>query len=396
MRFVDLLHETFTALTANKIRSLLTTLGIIIGISAVILLVSLMQGYEQTLFDQLGGDQASLLQAHSSAPFNEKDQKKLIQAIPGIRLIEVTRMYPGTPSYEGEDYSGHAYISGTTERYPEVQKITFVEGRWFTAAENLRADQVVVLGKGIVEDLFGKDADPVGKKIKIGKRDFTVIGVVGSSSMTMDFNTIFVPSKTGDKYLKDNSMMFGESIYILLERDIVMSEATEAVQNYFDVNYGKDMFYVYNFEEFANEIRQVFAVLTLIVSAIAGVSLLVGGIGIMNMMLTTVTERIREIGLRKALGAKRSAIVWQFLMESMALCIIGGLLGIALGYLGSLLAAYLIRTFAQEMAGDFHSKFSWWSVILAVGVSSFIGLVFGFYPARRAAKLDPVEALRYQ
>ena len=393
MRITDLLYETFSALTANKVRSLLTILGIIIGIAAVILLVALMQGYEQTLFDQMGGDQANLLTFWGDG-FKEKDRQKLKQAFPDIRLIESTIQYPGTPSYDGKEAGWGT--TGVSELYTEVQKVSIVSGRWFTQEEHRSASQVIVLGRGFADELFGKDIDPIGRQVSIGKREFTVIGVTGTSSMSMDFYTNFVTQRAGDKYLADANFYGGENLFVLFERGTDMSLAGQEVQSYLNINYGEDRYWVNNFADFAEEIRKVFSVLTLIVSAIAGISLVVGGIGIMNMMLTTVTERIREIGLRKALGAKRSAIILQFLMESVILCVLGGLIGVLMGYLGSILGAYLIRMFAADQVGDFRSKLALWSIALAVGVSSFIGLVFGIYPARRAAKLDPVEALRYQ
>ncbi len=262
-----------------------------------------------------------------------------------------------------------------------------------TADDVAGAKRVAVLGADTTEDLFGEGSVPLGQRIRIGGTPFTVVGVAaakGSTGPISNDDVVYVPLKTLQLYLLGDDDL--SSIYVEAQTQEQMDEVQSSIENLLlsrhDITDSQDAdFRVASQEDLSETVSSVTGMLTALLGSIAGISLVVGGIGIMNMMLTTVTERIREIGLRKAIGATRADITLQFLAEAVALTVIGGLVGIGLGWGISAAVAALSTLDTAVTSG---------SVLLAVGVSTGIGVLFGYYPARRAAKLDPIEALRYQ
>jgi putative ABC transport system permease protein len=278
-----------------------------------------------------------------------------------------------------------ATILGTVSEYPDVINIDIAKGRFFDKGEEKSGEKVVFLGYGIAEDLFGK-VDPINKKIKIGTQTFKVIGVAeeqGGSFGGPSFDEyIYAPFEIISKiYDQDDLTEFAVKIKDAEQIDPAM----EAIEEELAKNYDEDDFTVFDQSTLLSTITGILSMLTIALGGIAAISLLVGGIGIMNIMLVSVTERTREIGLRKALGATPNMILRQFLIEASLLSVLGGLVGLLLAVLG-----------VWALQSVFPAKITSQSVILALGVSTAVGLIFGVAPAKRAAKLSPIEALRYE
>ena len=269
-----------------------------------------------------------------------------------------------------------------------------IESGAFISEQNIKKlSKVAVLGPTTRDDLFGEDSNPLGQKIRINKIDFTVVGITkskGGTGFQSQDDIIFIPLSTAQRYLSGGEYV--SSISVEIQDEKFMSDAETAITNLLLERHNISDpqladFSIMNQADVLETMTSVSNTMTIFLGAIAGISLLVGGIGIMNMMLTTVTERTREIGLRKALGAKSREINVQFLTESIFLTLIGGIIGVIFGWIVSL----GINKFA-----NITTSVSTWSIILAVGVSALVGIVFGYYPARRAARLNPIEALRYE
>jgi putative ABC transport system permease protein len=288
----------------------------------------------------------------------------------------------------------NASVIGTTPPYATIHEITMAEGSFFTAAQDIRASKVVVLGSAVRDDLFGADATGVvGKTVRISGQTFTVAGVAaskGGSGFNSPDNNTYIPLTTMQRYL--TSQTYVGTIDVQAASADVMTQVQDDITNLLLERHKISNpeladFSVFNQADLVAAVSSVTQTFTLLLGSVAGISLLVGGIGIMNMMLTTVTERTREIGLRKAIGAKRRDINTQFLVEAIALTLAGGVIGVALGWGIS---------FAVSSLGFVQAQVSLTSVLVAFGVSAAIGIVFGYYPARRASKLNPIDALRYE
>ena len=408
MLLSDLFQETYFALSANKSRSFLTILGIVIGIGSVIAMISIGQGAAaniQSNIESLGtnllvvspGSQrtagsvvrggfgsATTLTIDDSAAI--KEQVQHIQSIaPTVSSRKQVTTTKGTNT--------NTSIYGIDAFYAEVKDITLDLGSFINDQHVKKISKVAVLGPTARDDLFGEDADPVGQKIRISNLEFTVIGMTsakGGTGFGSADDLIYIPISTAQKYITGSDSVSNINIEVT-DKDL-MTEAQAEVTNLLLVRHkisdpASADFTVVNQADVLSALSSVTGTLTLLLGAIAGISLLVGGIGIMNMMLTTVTERTREIGLRKSLGAKNNDINFQFLAESVALTFIGGVIGTFLGWVAALLITKFSGTTTEVTSS---------SVILAFGVSAAIGIVFGYYPARRAAKLNPIEALRYE
>jgi len=299
----------------------------------------------------------------------------------------------GQSAVVAESNSVNVSITGTTEAYPGIRSIETSLGSWFSADDVSRSARVAVLGSTTADDLFGSGSNPVGQRVRIGGTQFTVVGVAaskGSSGMTNDDEAVYVTLGAQQQYLGSSDGL--SIIYVQSATQEGMADVKSSIENLLmsrhNVNDSANAdFEVTSMGELSETVDSITSMLTVVLGSIAGISLVVGGIGIMNMMLTNVTERIREIGLRKAIGATRTDITSQFLAEAVALTMVGGLIGIALGW-GISATVSAVSTFEMVVTGG--------SVALAFGVSTAIGLVFGYYPARRAAKMDPIDALRYQ
>jgi len=284
-------------------------------------------------------------------------------------------------------------IYGVTESYTTVKNIEIELGNFLNTVQVDKNSKVAVIGPATRDELFGEEVDPIGQKIRIENLEFTIIGMTaseGGSAMGSSDDLIYIPISTAQRYLTGNNSV--STINVQVADAEMMTIAEEEINSLLLVRHNiadatQADFSIMNQADIMDTMTSVTDTLTLLLGAIAGISLLVGGIGIMNMMLTTVTERTREIGLRKSLGAKNKDISTQFLAESVALTFIGGLIGIIFGYI----AALLITKFSSTTTSVTTN-----SIYLAFGVSAAIGIIFGYYPARRAAKLNPIDALRYE
>ncbi|MCX6702756.1 MAG: ABC transporter permease [Candidatus Wolfebacteria bacterium] len=403
----ELINEAFSAITVNKVRSGLTVLGIVIGIGSVIAMISIGQGAQgsitasiesigsnllviQPSFQRNPGSQVSTGRG-SGTTLTQADADAIQQSITNIKAIapEITHRYQIVVGKNNTNTN----VDGTVSSYPEVRNYQIDLGSFISDQNVLTAAKVAVLGPTTRDDLFGAGADPTGETIRINKVEFKIIGVTkakGGNGFQSPDDIIFVPISTAQKFLEGDTYV--TSISIEAPNQDSMTDIQNQVTSLLLMRHrisdpAQADFSVLNQADLAATASSVTGTFTILLAAIAGISLVVGGIGIMNMMLTTVTERTREIGLRKAIGAKNKFISSQFLLESVMLTFIGGTIGIILGWILSLLVT--------QFAG-IATSVSMWSVILAFGVAAGIGIVFGYYPARRAASLNPIEALRYE
>ncbi len=406
MKTMDLLEEIYLGVTANKIRSGLTMLGIVIGIASVIAMISIGQGSKaqvETNIQSIGsnlllvmpgaqrGGGAMVSSGRGSAQTLTLDDADALKTVEGVAAVapEVSGRYQVTAKGTNTNTS----IMGTTPSYLEVRNVSVESGSFFSDTQAVSRAKVAVLGPTTRDDLFGEGADPIGQKIRIKGIDFTIIGVTkakGGSGFSNQDDIIYIPVSTASTFLSGTE--YAGTISVKAENQETMTDTQSAItaelleRHKISDPVAAD-FSIMNQSDIVSAASSVTDTFTVLLASIAGISLLVGGIGIMNMMLTTVTERTREIGLRQAIGAERTEIVWQFLGESILLTVIGGVIGILLGYGASKAVSALMAT---------QTLVSWSSVLLAFGVSAGIGLVFGFYPARRAAALHPIEALRHE
>jgi putative ABC transport system permease protein len=406
MKTKDILKETFSALKANKARTGLTMLGIIIGIASVIAMTAIGQGAQKTVtqtIESLGsnliivspGAQRSFggpnMSRGGAKTLTLEDADAITSQIKNISAV--VRVVSSQKQVIASGTNTNTSITGTEASYGTVKSIEMEEGVFLSDQNVLNNSKVAVLGPTTRDDLFGVGAtDIVGDKIRISGTEYTVIGVTvakGGSGMTSGDDAIYIPYTTAQRYLT------GDKYLSMINISATTSDASTQVQE--DVTtlllkkHGKTTdtadFSTMNQADMIATTSSIIGTFTILLAAIAGISLLVGGIGIMNMMLTTVTERTREIGLRKAIGAKKKDINNQFLIEATMLTFIGGILGVVLGWLIS---------FGINYSGVMQTEVSIGSVLLAFGVSAAIGIVFGYYPARRASKLNPIDALRYE
>lgn len=407
MSIFDILHETYAALSANKIRSGLTILGIVIGISSVIALVSIGQGAQSSIQASIQSIGSNLIIVSpgaqrgpgitvsagrgSAKSIKLSDADAIAKEITLAKAIapEVSGRYQATARGQNTNTS----IIGTTPAYPGVRNVEIDIGTFITDQNVQSASKVAVLGPTARNDLFGQDADPTGQTIRVKQVDFKVIGVTkakGGSGFNNPDDTIFIPLSAAQRYLSGDEYV--TSISVAAQDANSTTDVQQQITNLLlDRHHISDPqladFNTLNQADIVATASSVTNVFTILLGSVAGISLLVGGIGIMNMMLTTVTERTKEIGLRKAIGAKKHDINVQFLTEAVALTFIGGLIGVILGWSIS---------FGVTSLGLVQTKVSASSILLAFGVSAAIGIVFGYYPARRAAGLNPIEALRYE
>jgi putative ABC transport system permease protein len=410
MSITEAIRIALVALITNRLRAVLTTLGIIIGVGAVITLVSLGRGVENFIaaeFRSLGSNVIFVFSSRPDSPtrtridpITMREAEALADPRIAPSILRVAPQYSvgGQLAYGSETIA--TTISGVVPVFQDIRTWTVEPGGSFITeahiAENAR---VVVLGKGVVEKLFNdRDYDAVGVNVRINGLSFTVVGVMQEGSeLSGENDSVFVPISTAQSRLSDARTRDGSYQVALLNIEArseqAIDSAVQEINAYLseahNINFdGEQDFQIITQAGALNTIGQITGVLTVFLGLIAGISLLVGGIGIMNIMLVSVTERTREIGLRKAVGARGSDILTQFLVESVVLAFIGGTLGVLLSWMATVVGGLAVPELELGLTMD--------AVALATAVSTFIGVFFGAYPASRAARLAPIEALRYE
>ncbi len=412
MPIIYLFRTALTGLRTNKIRSALTILGIVIGIASIIMIMSLGRGAENLILAQLnswGAETISLEPGKEpSGPsdmaeiftdsLREKDFKAL-QKKSNVPYIEwLTPMVLTSETIRYKEESARGSITGSTAQYMDFLMVYPEEGALFSEDAIKRSERVIVLGWELRDDLFGK-SDAVGQKVKIKDHWFKVIGIFPKSGQVGIQNIdklALIPYTTAQEYLLGIDYYHGILMKATEKRYIAQSalQVEQTIRESHNISDpDKDDFHVTTMEDAAEKVGVIMGSITLLISAVAMISLVVGGIGIMNIMLVSVTERTREIGLRKAVGATSENILMQFLFESIILTGLGGVLGVLIGVGLSFVIALGINHFT-----DFSWEFAFnsLSAVLGIGVSAIVGLVFGIYPAKAAAKKSPIEALRYE
>lgn len=425
MSIINTIKIALKAMRANKVRTGLTVLGMVIGIAAIIVVFSAGEGINSLIVGQIesfGG--SDLIETEIKVPSNKKSggaTQSATNMAMGVQVTTLTlndmndiddlanieKSYAGVMGQEQVSYGNElrrAMIMGTTATYIEIDKSEMDYGRFFTEAEDKSLEQIIVLGSKIKEKLFG-DSDPIGKSIKIRKKKFRVIGVMKERGAVMSFDfddIIYMPIRTLQK-----KIMGIDHVQYMMHKMIdesLMEETSEEIRYILRENHNlphpekstgwtgdeKDDFRVVSMTESMDIMDTVTGAITLLLLAIVAISLIVGGVGILNIMYVVVTERTSEIGLRKAVGARYKDIMLQFLVEAIIITIVGGIAGIIIGAAVS----FLISLGANSYGLDWEFVIPLKSFMVALGFSTFFGIVFGVYPARKAARMDPITALR--
>ena len=407
------------SLVANKLRAALTMLGVIIGVASVIVLVAVGHGLENYISDQFTSFGANVLYVMTVKPgedafssgyvpgytpssrealgLSNADVEALLAA-PDVVDVAPAIERPVLIIYGGQDKN--SYLLGTSANAEEVLNWHVIMGRFITEEDVLSSARVVVLGQAVVESLFPPDVYPIDETVRINDVPFRVVGILADKGGLLGFDYddyMMVPVTTAQSRLFDMRRRDGEpevdSVQVMASGQDRIDEAaqqvTEILRERHNIRFrGQEDFQVITQDEFLSAFTQIIGALTVFLGLIAGISLLVGGIGIMNIMLVSVTERTREIGLRRAVGAKKRDILVQFLIEAAVLALTGGVVGVAVGAAGAQLATALVQDLTALVTLD--------AVLMATIISASVGIFFGIYPAWRAAQLNPIDALRYE
>jgi putative ABC transport system permease protein len=398
MQFALILNMALTSLKANKVRSFLTMLGVIIGVASVILLISVGSGLQSYITKELEGIGSNLIiampgkidfskmgsgggAAMTTQKFTLKDARDIKANSVFVEEAIPTTATQGIFKYEEKKVATE--LVGITYNFVTVLNSPLSEGESFTEGDDRAGRKVVVLGSGAAKDLFG-DKNPIGEKVSVGTQRFTVIGILKSRGLggSETADQAAIPINTAMRIYNQNKVF---SIYIKAISPDKVNDAMIDIKATLLNRLTEDDFTLMTQKDLLSTISSILSTLTLALGGIAAISLVVGGIGIMNIMLVSVTERTREIGLRKALGATPNIILTQFLIEAVVLSVGGGLIGITIGAGGAIALSKFLP-----------AQVTLWAVLLAFGVSALIGVIFGVMPARRAAQMNPIEALRYE
>jgi putative ABC transport system permease protein len=410
----EVVGMSFDTVRTNKMRSALTVLGVVIGITSIVGMTSLIRGFDQTLRDSIRelGPNTIYVQKMGAISFTEgKTFQELIKRpnlvpadaraiaeLPSVAMVDVWLMGGGRPRvYYANQRTTPIGVMGVTENFAAVSFVKLEHGRFIVPSEVQNRRQVVVLGQTPYQSLF-PNQDPIGKKVRVGTREFTVIGVVGKrpnmgglAQGADDF--VVIPYTTHEKFYGKVGIFNRSAMIAVIPREDVpretaMREVEELMRIRHNVRLDEPNDFDLLTQDAMMKIWDQFSQATfLALVVISSIALMVGGIGVMAIMMISVTERTREIGVRKALGARRREILWQFLIEAAFLTSAGGVLGILVGSSIGL---------GINMALDFPVSLPWWSFALGVGFSASVGIFFGLFPAIKASRLDPIEALRYE
>jgi len=400
--------EALESLNSNKTRSGLTILGIVIGVGAVIAMLAVGAGAQETITGSISGIGSNLLFVSRGNPTMEltrvqpltmEDAEALLDQFQAPSVAAVAPVVNDGLTLSAMGESTRTTVYGVTPSYEQVRNYAVTEGAFISTDQDLGRASVVLLGPDTAEKLFGRREGLVGEVVRIEGQPFRVTGILeskGGSSFGSQDDLAIIPLSTAQARLIRNSQNQLDLILVQVTSASQVSLAKEEIAQVLRIrhrtNIGEDDFSIFSQEDFVDIARTITGVLTIFLGGIAGISLLVGGIGIMNIMLVSVTERTREIGLRKALGARKKDILIQFLTESSLLSLFGGFIGIGLGWL----IAFIVGRIAVANNTPFYPQISLDAILLATIFSTAVGLFFGLYPANRAANLEPVEALRHE
>ncbi len=402
---IDILKETFWSLSANKVRSGLTMLGIVIGIASVITMVSIGQGAQASIASSIQSIGSNLIivrpgaqrsagvsgGAGSNTTLTTEDADAIKAEIQNVGAVAPEDSKRAQVTAKGTNTN--TQVIGTVPDYATVRTIAMEAGTFISAQAVKSSAKVAVLGSTTRDDLFGAGVNPVGQVIRIKNVDFDVIGVTvakGGSGFTNPDDSIYIPISSAQHFITGDTFVTSLSVAAVDQSSMVavQNQTTDLLLKRHNISDPLQAdFSLMNQADIIATASSITGTFTMLLASIAGISLLVGGIGIMNMMLTTVTERTREIGLRKAVGIRKLYINLQFLSEAVALTFLGGLIGVGLGW-GASVAVTKFAGVATQISTS--------SILLAFGVSAGVGIIFGFYPARKAAAMSPMEALRYE